>query len=149
MKNSFKFFWYICIKLVIFIKLFLLIFIKTRFFFYFKVRIFYASNIANSLQKWNRMIINVFTSLQCLLLDVSFSLFSAQHHCVLSATFLSPLTSISDCIIMVCIVCHVDILCLFLRYNRFIWFLSFLGLGTVQRNVYKIYVKTWKWVAYF
>lgn len=68
------------------------------------------------------------------MLDVSLSLFSVQHRCVLSVTFLSPLTSISDYVIMMCIVCHVDILCLSVCYNRVIWFLSFLSLGTMQNQ---------------
>lgn len=49
----------------------------------------------------------------------------------LRATFLSPFMSVSDYVIMMWIVCHVDILCLSASYNRLIWFLSFSSLAIV------------------
>lgn len=58
------------------------------------------------------------------MLNVSFSLFVAEHLFVKGETFLSPLTSIYDYVIMICIVCHLDILRLPARYNRVIWLLS-------------------------
>lgn len=56
--------------------------------------------------------------------------------------FLSSLTPVSDYVIMMCIICHVDILCLSIRYNRLIWFFSFFSLGTMQKqNDQKTFVK--------
>lgn len=56
------------------------------------------------------------------------------HHFVLRATLLSPLPSVSDYVIIMCIIWHVDILGLSTIYYRLVWFFSFLSLGTLSKT---------------
>lgn len=69
--------------------------------------------------------------------EISLSVFTGEHYCLLRATILHSFTFVPNYVIMMCIFCHVDILCLSASCNRLIWFLSFSSLGTFFTSNYQ------------
>lgn len=52
--------------------------------------------------------------------EISLSVFTGEHYCLLRATILHSFTCVPNYVIMMCIFCHVDILCLSAGCNRLI-----------------------------
>lgn len=52
--------------------------------------------------------------------EISLSVFTGEHYCLLRATILHSFTFVPNYVIMMCIFCHVDILCLSASCNRLI-----------------------------